>query len=284
MYLAEIHGKLSSENENKEDILTSNVFSFFKYSDREIFLLPFLKSLGLDISKEDALQTEFLFWPSYSDGTQPDLVIITGSYYLLVEAKYHSGFGKETLSRKHQLIREIEGGVLEAETLDKKFKILTVTADYNPKSRAKEGVPPHHQSDLIPINWQKIAFIVYSILETEPNISPEMKLFAEDLYALLLKKNLRNFEGINAFNLATGSLKVIHDNIFFQANTASYRGDFIGFLAAMETLPQLSPSPDILFFGLQKHFFQFHGILNSSMLTNPDDNLFFKGGNHYEQT
>jgi hypothetical protein len=29
MYLAEIHGKLSAENENKEDILTSNVFSFF---------------------------------------------------------------------------------------------------------------------------------------------------------------------------------------------------------------------------------------------------------------
>ena len=28
MYLAEIRGKLSKDNENREDILTSNVFSF----------------------------------------------------------------------------------------------------------------------------------------------------------------------------------------------------------------------------------------------------------------
>ena len=39
MYLAEIHGKLSMENENKEDILTSNVFSFFKYANRGNILI-----------------------------------------------------------------------------------------------------------------------------------------------------------------------------------------------------------------------------------------------------
>jgi len=38
MYLAEICGKLSSKVEGIEDILTSNVFSFFKYSKRTIFL------------------------------------------------------------------------------------------------------------------------------------------------------------------------------------------------------------------------------------------------------
>ena len=55
MYLAEIHGKLSRQNENMEDILTSNVFSFFKYTARQIFLFAFLQELRLDVTPEDAL-------------------------------------------------------------------------------------------------------------------------------------------------------------------------------------------------------------------------------------
>jgi hypothetical protein len=121
MYLAEIHGKLSSDNENKEDILTSNVFSFFKYTDREIFFYPFIKSLGLDISIDDCRRADFIFWPSYSDHTEPDLVILVGKYYLLVEAKYYSGFSKETPRLKHQIVREIDGGMAEAKSLDKDF-------------------------------------------------------------------------------------------------------------------------------------------------------------------
>jgi hypothetical protein len=38
MYIAELKGKLSLTDERKEDILTSNVFSFFKYSTRKVFL------------------------------------------------------------------------------------------------------------------------------------------------------------------------------------------------------------------------------------------------------
>ncbi len=70
MYLAEIQGKLSQRNENKEDILTSNVFSFFKYADRTIFLYHLItKSLGIDITKKDAQCAEFHFWPRYDDNT-----------------------------------------------------------------------------------------------------------------------------------------------------------------------------------------------------------------------
>ncbi len=46
MYLAELHGKLSSNVERKEDILTSNVFSFFKYSNRKVYLKELMKLLG----------------------------------------------------------------------------------------------------------------------------------------------------------------------------------------------------------------------------------------------
>lgn len=105
MYLAELHGKLSSKFDGKnnslhsiermEDILTSNVFSFFKYSSRDIFLKEYLNSLEFQVSEKEAKEAEFRFWPNYEDGTEPDLVIIVGKYYILFEAKYYSGFGKK---------------------------------------------------------------------------------------------------------------------------------------------------------------------------------------------
>ena len=94
MYLAELHGKLSSRVERMEDILTSNVFSFFKYSSRDIFLKNYLNKLGFNISDQEAEEAEFRFWPIFEDGTEPDLVIIIGNYYLLIEAKYFSGFSE----------------------------------------------------------------------------------------------------------------------------------------------------------------------------------------------
>ena len=87
--------------------------------------------LKLPVSAEDAVKAEFRFWPSFTDGTQPDLVVIVGTYYLLIEAKYHSGFSEETLNcKKHQLVREIEGGAYEAKDINKSFRIIVVTGDY----------------------------------------------------------------------------------------------------------------------------------------------------------
>jgi hypothetical protein len=54
MYIAEIHCKFAPHEERKEDILTSNVFSFFKYAKRNIFLYKLLKLLGLNITTHDA--------------------------------------------------------------------------------------------------------------------------------------------------------------------------------------------------------------------------------------
>ena len=55
MYLAELRGKLSSRVERMEDILTSNGFSFFKYSTRDIFLKNYLNKLGFNISNQEVI-------------------------------------------------------------------------------------------------------------------------------------------------------------------------------------------------------------------------------------
>jgi len=71
MYLAELRGKLSSRLERMEDVLTSNVFSFFKYSSRDIFLRNYLNELGFKVSTKDAEKAEFRFWSVFEVGTDP---------------------------------------------------------------------------------------------------------------------------------------------------------------------------------------------------------------------
>jgi len=52
-----------------EDVLTSNVFSFFKYSTRDIFLKGYLKQLGFNVSDQEANEAEFIFWPRFEENT-----------------------------------------------------------------------------------------------------------------------------------------------------------------------------------------------------------------------
>lgn len=279
MYLAEIHGKLSRENEKKEDILTSNVFSFFKYTDRSIFLYRFLRSLDLKISIEDAINAEFIFWPNYADGTEPDLVILVGDYYLLIEAKYFSGFGKKTSTKKNQLDREIKGGMDEARSLDKEFKIIAVTAHYYKPSDIAEDIPMEYHSCFQWINWQSIAFFINQTLENHPRMPAEMWLFANDLYRLLVKKNLRNFEGIKALDVVK-KLRELPEFVFFKASTATYRGDLIGFLHMFETDRLLKRPPGRIFFAagtatFRGDFIGFSQTLPNYKLSNTPVHIFY---------
>ncbi|GAH35154.1 unnamed protein product, partial [marine sediment metagenome] len=177
MYLAELHGKLPSRIERMEDILTSNVFSLFKYSTREIFLQGYLNKLGFNISNQEANEAEFIFWPRFGDNTEPDLVLIVGDYYLLIEAKYFSDFAED------QIQREIRGGEIEAKNYGKDFKLIAITADYYYKEDKFRVLIP---LDFIPhfkwTNWQQVSAFLYSVLENRKNIKKQERDFALDLY------------------------------------------------------------------------------------------------------
>jgi hypothetical protein len=232
LYLVEIHGKLSRENENKEDILTSNVFSFLKYAQRSIFLYQFIRCLGLGITKQDAEKAEFRFWPSLADKTEPDVVITIGKYYLLFEAKYKSGFREATLTHKHQLERECEQGAFEAKSLGLEYFVVIVTSDASFPIGLWEKIRENYKPLVKWVNWQKITYIIYSILNSGVSLTPENKLLADDLYKLLVKKHLRNYEGTKSFR-PLERLGTIPKVIFFEAKTAIYRGEFLGFLSVL---------------------------------------------------
>ena len=252
MYLAELHGKLSSRIERMEDVLTSNVFSFFKYSSRDIFLKNYLNELGFNVSNREAEEAEFRFWPVFEDGTEPDLVIIAGKYYLLIEAKYFSGFGEKTETTDDQLKREIKGGQMDAASYGKEFYLIAITADYYYKKDKFKVIPQKFHLHFKWTNWQLVSSFIDNILSSNPNINGPERDFGLDLYNLLDKKHLRSFQSIT-YN---GPLLKDYGSIFFNAKTAKLRGDFIGFIDSLSLAKGLKPVGKTVFFSSTKRIFK----------------------------
>jgi len=272
MYLAELHGKLSSRLEGMEDILTSNVFSFFKYCNRAVFFKQYLEMLGFQISVDDVNEAEFIFWPRFEENTEPDLVVRVGGNYILFEAKYFSDFDDGNQKRKAQLVREIEGGMLEARNNDENFFLVAITADYCYKPHKFSSIPSEYVSFLKWTNWHKVATLLQQILEGDSLLRDREREFAWDLYSLLCKKNLREFIGVRFFDTLRYEPKKL-DFVFFDAKTASFRGDFIGFRSCLSYETGLAVSPDSVFFS--RKLFKSLTKIDSLTITKPS--VFFKG-------
>jgi hypothetical protein len=274
MYLAELRGKLSPRIEASEDILTSNVFSFFKYDSRDVFLKEYLKILGFDISEREARGAKFLFWPRlYEDYTEPDLVMIVGNYYLLVEAKYFSDFAEGTQKTKAQLIREVNNGINDAKNYGKVFSLIAITADSYEKEERLSTLPIDLRDCCVWTNWQTVAEFLYKIIQSNPAIEQEESEFATDLYNLLDKKHLRNFQGLGVLDKDIIYYKTL-PYIFFDAKTAKFRGDFIGFNESLWQDKKLT-AHRFIFLDKTRELFQYHKQLSKKLraMTGP---IFYK--------
>lgn len=109
MTIAEIHGKLKPY-ERMEDLLTSDVFSTFKYLDVNKGLIPFLSRAikVIDMTNPDFLldivEADYVFWPKTTKlNREPDVLIILtkeggSTLSILIEAKYTSG--KSNINRE----------------------------------------------------------------------------------------------------------------------------------------------------------------------------------------
>jgi len=274
MYLAEIHGKIPSRFERLEDLLTSNIFSFFKYTNRQFFLKEYLKWLDIIVTNSEAEEAEFRFWPRFDDDTEPDLVLLAGPHYLLFEAKYFSDFGVETKNQKAQLIREIEGGINEARNEGKLFKIIAITADHYYRNDRFSIIPKEYFHLFKWTNWQRVTAFLQHTLEGNLKISTTDRSFAADLYSLLVKKNLRDFIGTQIFV----NLQMVLDRretVFFDYITASFRGDFIGFVNSLQFDKKIKPA---LMKILEKDTHGYFSSLGEVIQLNElNGNIFFKG-------
>jgi hypothetical protein len=110
MLMAFLKGKISLQQTNMEDMLTSNVFGIMKYLPPFELLLPFL-AYAVDSEERPLLngldetsEVEYDFWPKLNEagcnGCEPDVILrITETngrkIILLIEAKYLSGKSSE---------------------------------------------------------------------------------------------------------------------------------------------------------------------------------------------
>ena len=252
MYQAELKGKLSAGARDSEDILTSNVFSFFKYARREVYLKKFLEGLELSPFPTDSAieRAEFDFWPNYDDGTQPDLVVQVGQHYLLFEMKLNSEVGHEDDNPSGQLIHEINEGRKEAKRRELSFKLIFVSADTLYPDYVLKNIHPELRRDVKWLNWQFIAGLVLPFVENPGDVNQERRtpdlLFVEDLYRLLDHKHLRGF--LSFERLCGHYTYPINEKIFFAAETSKYRGDFIGFAKALFAVNEVQSSPAAIFY------------------------------------
>jgi hypothetical protein len=138
MTMAEIHGEIP-EYEGMEDLLTSDVFSTFKYLPLDVVFIPFLKravSFGtgetMSYLFDDVIKGDFIFWPKTSFlKREPDLLILltcldNPPISIVVEAKYRSG--KSNVNRDQDLnaMQLLEGDQLAEqyfELINGNFKI-----------------------------------------------------------------------------------------------------------------------------------------------------------------
>lgn len=263
MIIAELYGKIPSKLEDKEDILTSNVFSFFKYSNRKL-LMEYLNQLGINVSLNDAKNTEFRFWQSYDDETEPDLILVCGAFYILFEAKLYSDFSPKTSTVASQISREIKMGKLAAENENKEFVYVAITAEYN-KDKTKYLKYENKNFNFIWTNWQTVTNYLEAHLIKIDNF--QNKEFANDLHNLLIKKRLRSYIGIS--NVHRLQYFNNYSSIFYNFKTSKFKGELSGFLESLAKFEKIGQFSKFY----KKTFFQ---NLKTSKI-NVIENIFYNG-------
>ncbi len=148
MLQAMLHGKLSREQENMEDLLTSQVFGTLKYAAPHEGLLPWLRHAEdldghrpfVDVSERCAVL--YKLWPCWTEpdcfGCEPDAVLEIAAENLqmivAVEAKHLSGKSSEADATVEapadQLAREWDYLKRIADENCEQPVLLYVTADY----------------------------------------------------------------------------------------------------------------------------------------------------------
>ncbi len=111
-------GALGSEWQDIEDILTGDFFGTLDYLPRQPFLRSFIEWIA-DFNP-DATQPpgeavdweaiEFIFWPMITgrdESAEPDVVIVSNRWVIVVEVKLDSGLGADQPWREYCVGREI---------------------------------------------------------------------------------------------------------------------------------------------------------------------------------
>ena len=121
MLHALLHSKLKNSFENttfnpSEDTLTSSAFGILQYLPDDILWKVIRKSCGEGYLPESIGKIEYIdFWSKYRDidGTtnsyyvEPDVLLVTEKYYVVIEAKKYDGGGQYQTQWKNEIINQL---------------------------------------------------------------------------------------------------------------------------------------------------------------------------------
>jgi hypothetical protein len=215
MLKAQLHGKLSREEERLEDLLTSNVFGTFSYFPPQELLIPFLSQAenlqGERLALEDFAEAEIEFWPWMEEAgcnpAEPDVNIVFTTEEdrrsaILIEAKLYSGKSSaadEGAAPMDQLAREYDNLVHWASReAIQDFSLLLVTVDAAFPTRAIQDAIDEYQekrggeANIFWLSWRSVVAVIEPHLES---VSARGKILT-DLYGLLERRSLVPFRGM----------------------------------------------------------------------------------------
>lgn len=223
MLQALLNGKLSREQENMEDILTSNVFGLLKYVPAREGLLKYL-ALAEDTNGDQPLKClsslsdvteksiDYDFWPGWKetdcDACEPDVVITLrlpneNDLLVLVEAKYLCGKSSEADEAydtpTDQLAKEWDNLRSRAKAQGKAPSLIYLTAHYAyPHQDIKDAInefkckrPGASEPVIYWLSWRHL----YKVCEDTNNT------ILNDLAFLLGRLNLKFFYGVKLDNV-----------------------------------------------------------------------------------
>jgi hypothetical protein len=216
MLQAQLRGKLTREEEDMEDLLTSNVFGSISYMAPEEGLLPLLSnSQDRDgnspvINLNNVSKIEYLFWPWIEEkgckGCEPDVFIkilfTTGKKIMIfVEAKYFSKKSSEASDHEEapfdQLAREWDNlqELSRRERAEPIFIYITADLSYPIDSLAdsQRDYLKHRTKEMrmFWISWRKLPRIFSN--RKQDNMKRDI---LSDLVDVLNRQGLTFFEGI----------------------------------------------------------------------------------------
>ena len=159
MLKTQIHSKLNLSHlrrwQDSEDILTSDFFGVLDYLPREPYLRDFLESVEhlnergvgrFELDRVDWENVEVLFWPTcpgHDDSTEPDLILASNQWIIVVEVKLGSGFGQDQSWREYLLGKQIADN--RGLTPDAVHYLIITRAKLN-----LDGLAVHQRAELEP--------------------------------------------------------------------------------------------------------------------------------------
>lgn len=229
MTVAELHGKIP-KLEGREDLLTSDVFSAFRYLPVNLGLIPFLrKAIHAQTAQpipnlfEDCLAADYIFWPKTTHyKREPDiLLLITRKtkppIAIIIEAKYYSGRHDANREQAEKELQALQGDQLAEQYVDlmknemdlnkqqkqmlheadHRFLLFVTAHDAPPREITDDSinklVMQHYKGDqLYWTNWQAAFDVANETLATQI-LADEQRYILEDLRDLLLRKGLKGF-------------------------------------------------------------------------------------------